>query len=93
VLVLLERLLAEAEAGTRMHSVLEILLLQALALEMQGDRTGALAALGRALVLAEPEATCVSSWMKGQRCWPYSARRQQPGGTAWYRDTSRNCWR
>src|SRR2546425_1249752 len=47
VLVLLERLLAEAEAGTRMHSVLEILLLQALALEMQGDRTGALAALGR----------------------------------------------
>jgi len=39
----------------RMHSVLEILLLRALALEVQGDRTGALAALGRALALAEPE--------------------------------------
>jgi len=55
VLGLLERLLGEAEANMRMHSVLEILLLRALALEVQGDRTGALAALGRALALAEPE--------------------------------------
>ncbi len=55
VLGLLERLLAEAEASMRMHSVLEILLLLALALEVQGDCTEALAALGRALALAEPE--------------------------------------
>jgi len=38
-----------------MRSVLEILILRALALEAQGDRPGALTALGRALVLAEPE--------------------------------------
>jgi LuxR family maltose regulon positive regulatory protein len=55
VLGLLKRLLAEAEASMRMHSVLEILLLLALALEVQGDCTGALAALGRALALVEPE--------------------------------------
>jgi ATP/maltotriose-dependent transcriptional regulator MalT len=55
VLFLLERLLADAEAGMRMHSVLEITLLRSLALEGQGNRTGALAALGRALALAEPE--------------------------------------
>ncbi len=52
---LLERLLAAAEASRRWHSVLEILLVLALALEGQGDRTAALATLGRALVLAEPE--------------------------------------
>jgi len=55
VLGLLERLLGEAEANMRMPSVLEILLLRALALEVRGDRTGALAALGRVLALAEPE--------------------------------------
>jgi len=36
VLFLLERLLDEAEANMRMHSVVEILLLLALALEVQG---------------------------------------------------------
>ena len=55
VLLLLERLLAEAEASRRWHSVLEILLVLALAREEQGDHRAALAALGRALVLAEPE--------------------------------------
>ena len=52
---LLERLLRDAEAKARMSSVLEILIVRALALEAQGDRTGALATLERALVLAEPE--------------------------------------
>ena len=51
----LERLLAEAEARTRMRSVLEILLLLALTLQVQGDHTGALSTLEHALVLAEPE--------------------------------------
>src|SRR5262249_37680145 len=55
VLVLLGRLLANAEAKGRMQSVLEILLLQALALEVQGDRKGALAVLDRVLDWAEPE--------------------------------------
>ncbi len=52
---LLDRLLEDAEAKTRMNSVLEILVLRALALEAQGDRTSALSTLERALVLAAPE--------------------------------------
>ena len=55
VLHLLERLLQDAEAKARMRSMLEILVLRALALEAQGNRTDALATLDRALVLAEPE--------------------------------------
>ena len=55
VLRLLERLLASASASSRWHSVLEILLVLALAREAQGDRTAALATVGRALVLAEPQ--------------------------------------
>jgi ATP/maltotriose-dependent transcriptional regulator MalT len=54
-LVLLERLLEDAEAKMRMRSVLEVLLLRALALQEQGDRVGAMTVLGRALALAEPE--------------------------------------
>jgi LuxR family maltose regulon positive regulatory protein len=38
-----------------MNSVLEILVLRAMALEAQGNRTGALSTLERALMLAEPE--------------------------------------
>jgi len=52
---LLERLLAAAEAGGRMGSVLEILVLQALVHHAQGDTALALAPLTRALSLAEPE--------------------------------------
>jgi LuxR family transcriptional regulator, maltose regulon positive regulatory protein len=52
---LLDRLLIAAEAGTRTGSVIEILVLQALAHHTRGDTPGALAALGRALTLAEPE--------------------------------------
>jgi LuxR family maltose regulon positive regulatory protein len=52
---LLDRLLVDAEAKTRMNSVLEILVLRALALDAQGNRTGALSTLERALMLAEPE--------------------------------------
>jgi LuxR family maltose regulon positive regulatory protein len=52
---LLRRLLQAAEDGQRNGSVIEILVLQALALQVQGDTAGALAALRRALALAEPE--------------------------------------
>jgi ATP/maltotriose-dependent transcriptional regulator MalT len=55
VLHLLDRLLQDAEAKARLGSVLEILVLQALALEAQGNRTSALTTLERALVLAAPE--------------------------------------
>jgi LuxR family maltose regulon positive regulatory protein len=52
---LLARLLKAAEAQKRRGSMLEILLVQALAHETQGNRPQALAALERALSLAEPE--------------------------------------
>jgi len=52
---LLESLLQAAEAGDRMGSVIEILMLQALAHQMQGDIPAALVPLDRALILAEPE--------------------------------------
>jgi LuxR family maltose regulon positive regulatory protein len=52
---LLERLRAAAEDGGRMGSVIEILVLQALAHRMRGDIPAALAPLQRALTLAEPE--------------------------------------
>ena len=52
---LLDRLLKAAEEGGRMGSVIEILALQALAHEAQGDIPLALASLERALTLAEPE--------------------------------------
>ena len=52
---LLERLLEAAEEGERTGSVIEILVLQALAHEAEGDTSLALAPLERALTLAEPE--------------------------------------
>jgi LuxR family maltose regulon positive regulatory protein len=52
---LLERLLQAAEAGGRTGSVLEILVVQALAHQTHGDIPAALAPLERALRLAEPE--------------------------------------
>jgi LuxR family maltose regulon positive regulatory protein len=52
---LLKRLLQAAEEGGRMGSVIEILMLQALAHEVQGDSSTALVPLERALSLAEPE--------------------------------------
>jgi LuxR family maltose regulon positive regulatory protein len=52
---LLGRLLQAAETGGRLGSAIQILLLQALAFQAQGDLSHALAALERALALAEPE--------------------------------------
>ncbi len=52
---LLERLLQAAEEGERTGSIIEILVLQALAHQTQGDIPAALVLLERALTLAEPE--------------------------------------
>jgi LuxR family maltose regulon positive regulatory protein len=52
---LLERLLTLAETQKRTGSVIKILLTQALAHQTQGNRVQAIAALERALELAEPE--------------------------------------
>jgi LuxR family maltose regulon positive regulatory protein len=52
---LLERLLRAAEDGGRAGSVIEILVLRALAYQTLGDIPAALAALEQAMMLAEPE--------------------------------------
>jgi LuxR family maltose regulon positive regulatory protein len=52
---LLERLLSDAEAKARMGTVLEILILQSLALSARRNRTGAHTTLERALILAQPQ--------------------------------------
>jgi LuxR family maltose regulon positive regulatory protein len=52
---LLERLLRAAEAGARTGTVIEILVLQALAIQAQGNIPAALASLERVLTLSEPE--------------------------------------
>jgi LuxR family maltose regulon positive regulatory protein len=52
---LLDRLLQAAEASSRMGSVIEILVLQALAYEARGSIPQALASLERALTLGEPQ--------------------------------------
>jgi len=54
-LELLERLLQAADAGSRTGSVIQVLVLQAVARQGQGDIPGALVPLERALTLAEPE--------------------------------------
>jgi LuxR family maltose regulon positive regulatory protein len=51
----LQRLLQAAEHGKRMGSALEILVLQALAYQIQGNISAALKPLQQALTLAEPE--------------------------------------
>ena len=52
---LLERLLRAAETGGRIGTVIEVLVLRALAHQARGDLPSALASLRRALALAEPE--------------------------------------
>jgi len=54
-LTLSERLLRAAEAGGRTARVMELLVLRALALQAKGDIVQAVAALGQALSMAQPE--------------------------------------
>jgi LuxR family maltose regulon positive regulatory protein len=51
---LLDRLIKEGEAGDRITSLVEMLLIQALALKAQGDANKAMTTLGKALSIAEP---------------------------------------
>ena len=53
--ILLQRLLKAAESGGHVSSVIEILILQALALQAQGDTDQAISTLEKALIRAEPE--------------------------------------
>jgi LuxR family maltose regulon positive regulatory protein len=55
VLHLLDRLVSNAESHQRIHSVINILMLAALAMHAQGDAGAAIDALVRALRLASPE--------------------------------------
>jgi LuxR family transcriptional regulator, maltose regulon positive regulatory protein len=55
VMGFLKRLLQAAEEGGRMGSTIEILILQALALHLQGNLPAALVPMERVLTLAEPE--------------------------------------
>ncbi|MEM7031815.1 MAG: LuxR C-terminal-related transcriptional regulator [Chloroflexota bacterium] len=63
---LLSRLLNVAEAGERNGSVIEILILQALAYAAQADMSTALVSLERALTLAEPEGYVLTFVDEGQ---------------------------
>ena len=65
---LLERLLKAAEAQRRIGSVIEILVVQALAHQVQGNLPLALASLERALTLASRKAMSGSLWTKASQC-------------------------
>jgi LuxR family maltose regulon positive regulatory protein len=54
-LALLERMFAAATGAARTHSVIEVLVVRALALQAHHERTAAIQAMERALLLAEPE--------------------------------------
>ena len=92
---LLRRLLQAAEAGERTGSVIEILVLQALTDHARGDLRGAVAALERALTLAEPEgyvrvfagegppmASLLRNVAKQRTTWDYVRRLLRAGGTS-----------
>ncbi|MEL6493308.1 MAG: tetratricopeptide repeat protein [Cyanobacteria bacterium J06621_3] len=55
IIELLNRLLVAAEAEDRTGSIIKVLVVLALASEAQGDISGAISSLERALILAEPE--------------------------------------
>ena len=81
---LLGRLLRAAEDGQRTGNVIEILVLLALAHQVRGDMPAALAALGRALALANRKAMFASSSMRAhpwRPCCRTPRPRNPPGAT------------
>ncbi len=77
---LLERLRQAAEAGERGGSVIEILALQALAHQTQGNTSAALVALERALTLAQPEGYVRLFVDEGQPMAELLTRMKEEGG-------------
>ena len=75
---LLERLLKAAEDRKRMGSMLEILVVQALAYQAQGNTSQAFASLERALTLAQPEGYLQPLYMRANPCsrcfWHFDPR-------------------
>ena len=95
VLGLLDRLCKAAEGGGRMGSLVEIVALRALALKARDESSEALAALERALTLAESEGyvrlfldervpmeTLLSEFINGRPKGPHDARRHAVFGYA-----------
>ena len=82
---LLGRLLRAAEEGQRIGSVIEILVLQALAYQARGDIAAALASLERALTLPNRRATSGCSSTRAhrwRRCWKLQRGKVSPGTTS-----------
>ncbi len=81
ILALLDRMLEVAEAGGRLGSMIEILIVRALAQQAQGQTAAAVADLTRALALGEPEGYARIFADEGQ---PMAAllRRVAPRGVA-----------
>jgi LuxR family transcriptional regulator, maltose regulon positive regulatory protein len=79
---LLARLLQAAQAGGRMGSAIEVLVLQALANRAQGDLPLALGSLERALALAEPEGYCRIFIHEGAPIAELLAKLEEKGVTA-----------
>ncbi len=78
---LLDRLMQAAKEGGRMGSVIEILVLRALAHKLQGSITPALAPLERALTLAEPEGYVCIFVTEGKPMAELLTRIEAKGGT------------
>ena len=101
VLSLLARLAGEAEAGGRFGRLIEILALQAMAWQAQGDTTRALTALEKRSRWVDQRVTCASLWTVPHPCRPVAAGRHSghraavcartPGGAG--RRESENCHR
>ncbi len=91
VMGLLERLLKAAEEGGRTGSVIEILVLQAIAYHAQGNLPAALMSLQHALALAEPEGyvrmfldegpTMVQLLLEAAVSWDYARLHRQATGS------------
>jgi LuxR family transcriptional regulator, maltose regulon positive regulatory protein len=85
-LSLLERLAPDAETAGRLGHLIEILALQALAREAQGERAAALDLLARALALAEPAGHIRSFIDEGAPLWALLAHlrvaQRKPGGNS-----------
>jgi len=95
VLPLLSRLLADAEAKARMHSVVEILTLQALAMMPLRSAPTPRRRWNEPSPALNPTATSASSWTRAPpcaACWPSTGGRRRPGAGPAVSQTHRGCW-